>query len=74
MSQLLKLLLIKESCSRAMQSEEEAISRVISNYWQSFCKHIWPPRVSALNLLWIAEILLLRKRSAPSWCHAPDVL
>lgn len=57
-----------------MHSEKEAISRVVSNYWQSFCKHIWPPRVSALNLLWIIEILLLRKRSAPSWCYAADVL
>lgn len=33
-------------------SNKHAIPRVISNYWQSFCKHIWLPRVS-LNLLWI---------------------
>lgn len=51
MSGVLKLLVIKrvtgttKPCSRAMKSEKDAISRVISNYWQSFCKHIWPPGV-----------------------------
>lgn len=57
---------------QALQSEKDAISRVISNYWQSFCKHIWPPGVSALNLLDCKFWCSLKSGFYPAFLRMPS--